>query len=203
MIRRIGLTGGVASGKSTVAEQFMALGAPVIDTDRIARDLTAPGALLTKRIFAEFGTELCAVDGSLNRRKLRERVFADPQQRRKLEGLLHPAIADRMETEVSALTTSTPYVVLMIPLLLEAGWQNQVDTIVVVDCPPDVQIERLRQRDGVTLELAQDMIAAQTSRDRRLAAADFVVTNSRQTSLDMLREQVRQLDCELSGRGPG
>lgn len=203
MIRRVGLTGGVASGKTTVAEQFLALGVPVIDTDRIARDLTAPGAPLTQRICAEFGTELCQPDGSLNRRELRERVFAHPQLRYRLEGMLHPAIAKAMDTEVATLDPSTPYVVLVIPLLLEAGWQSRVDTIVVVDCPTEVQIERLQQRDDVTLNLAQEMVAAQTSRDLRLAAADFVVNNAGPIHLDTLGEQVRQLDRELTGGRPG
>lgn len=201
-MHRVALTGGIASGKSTATECFAELGIPVIDTDRIARELTAPGTPLTRRICAEFGDAICAPDGSLERRAMRRRIFANPGLRRQLEQLLHPAIADAMEEEIAALQTASPYVLLVIPLLFEAGWENRVDRIVVVDCSPQVQLERLRRRDRITEELAEQMLASQVSREKRLAAADFVLHNSVDTSIAMLQKQVRELDRQLTGVVP-
>ena len=133
---------------------------------------------------------------------MRRRIFANPGLRRQLEQLLHPAIADAMEEEIAALQTASPYVLLVIPLLFEAGWENRVDRIVVVDCSPQVQLERLRRRDRITEELAEQMLASQVSREKRLAAADFVLHNSVDTSIAMLQKQVRELDRQLTGVVP-
>ncbi len=172
----VGLTGGIASGKSTVAELFAALGAGIIDTDLIARELVVPGSEALAAIVARFGREVLTPEGTLDRRRLREIVFADPARRRELEAILHPAI--RETALARAAESDAPYVVFVVPLLFETGFDRLVDRSLVVDCPEPVQIERLVARDGISAEKARAMLDAQLPRSERLAAADDVIDNS-------------------------
>lgn len=188
-VRRIGLTGGIASGKSTVANMFAALGVPVIDTDVIAREIVAPGQPALEEIVAAFGADLLGPDGSLDRRALRARVFADPADRHRLEGILHPRIRNR--TLELAAAAGGPYQVIVVPLLVESGFDRQVDEVVVVDCPEAEQVHRLTTRDGETAQQASRMLAAQVGRAARIAAADTVIDNS--GDLRATRAQVQAL----------
>jgi dephospho-CoA kinase len=143
---RIGLTGGIASGKSTVSRLFGALGVPVIDADEVARDVVAPGSMLLQQVFEKFGPQLRRADGSLDRTGLRRMVFADASRRRQLETLLHPAISVR--TEKLAAQAGGPYQIHVIPLLVETHAGARFDRVLVVDCPPALQLARLQARDG-------------------------------------------------------
>jgi dephospho-CoA kinase len=172
---RIGLTGGIASGKSAVADAFARRGAAIVDTDVIAREVVEPGRPALAAVVAAFGAEVLGPDGRLDRRALRRTVFADPEQRRRLEAILHPAIRAEMQRQAAA--AAGPYVVIAIPLLVENGLQSQVDRVLVVDCPPEVQLARLLARDGETAEGARAILAAQATRDQRLAVADDVIVN--------------------------
>ena len=198
---KIGLTGGVASGKSTVARAFANLGVAVIDSDRIARDIVEPGQPALAEVVAAFGPEIVGEDGRLDRKSLRELVFSDSSRRARLEAILHPRIAAELHARAGA--AGGPYQVLEIPLLLETGMQTQVDRVLVVDCPVEAQVQRLIERDGGTASDAHRIVAAQTGRDRRLAAADDVIVND--GALDSLVRSVRALDRsyrEISGHDP-
>jgi dephospho-CoA kinase len=173
---RIGLTGGIASGKSTVAELFASLGACIIDADRIAREVVEPGTELLQRVVDHFGPGILAPDGSLDRRALRRRVFADAAERAALEQLLHPAIRARMEA-LSA-TAAGAYQIHVVPLLIETGAKARYDRIAVVDCDETVQVARLLARDSITVQEARAALATQVARAARLAAADDVIDNS-------------------------
>jgi len=186
---RIGLTGGIASGKSTVAGLFAALGVPVIDADQIARELVAPGTGLLGRIVARFGAPLLGPGGELDRRALRERVFAQPAERAALEALMHPAIMTELRRRSEA--TSGAYQLLAIPLLVEHDLKASVDRVLVVDCSEELQLRRVQVRDGVTLAQARAVLAAQASRAARLAVADDVIVND--GDLERVREQVETL----------
>jgi dephospho-CoA kinase len=186
---RVGLTGGIASGKTTVARLFAALGVPVIDADELSREVTARGTALLARIAERFGAQLIRPDGSLNRRALREVVFADPQARADLEALTHPAIFEAVEQR-SALAGG-PYQILALPLLVEKHRERTLDRVLVVDCDEALQVRRLQARDGSTLERARAILAAQAPRAARLQAADDVIAND--ADLQSLRVQVEQL----------
>lgn len=186
---RIGLTGGIASGKSTVANLFAALGATIVDTDLLSREVVAPGSPLLRQITDRFGMAVQDGDGSLNRQELRKRIFEDPEQRKWLEALLHPAIR-KLTDERSAAATG-PYVIVAIPLLVETGGASRFDRVLVVDCDPEVQLARLMARDGSTREEALRMLAAQASREARLAVAHDVIRND--GDLTHLRDQVEEL----------
>lgn len=173
---RIGLTGGVASGKSTVAELFAKLGATVLDTDVIARQVTEPGQPALAALVAALGRGILAKDGRLDRARLRTRLFADAELRRTVESILHPAILTELGRQSRA--ASGPYQVLVIPLLVEGDRAGLVDRVLVVDCPPEMQIERLMLRDNETRVGAQAMLDAQAGRLERLAAADDVIVNN-------------------------
>ena len=188
-IFRVGLTGGIASGKSTVARLFAALGIPVIDSDELAREVVASGQPLLTRIASRFGAHVIAADGSLNRRALRDMVFADPKARADLEGLTHPAIAEASERR--AREAGGPYQIHAIPLLVEKKIESRVDRVLVVDCDEVVQIRRVQARDGSTLDQARAILAAQASRSARLEVADDVITND--GDLQGLRRQVEKL----------
>jgi dephospho-CoA kinase len=190
-IFRVGLTGGIASGKSTVADLFAARGVPVLDTDRIAREVVEPGQPALAEVVREFGPAVLGPDGRLDRPALRTRVFADTVARRKLEAILHPAI--RAELVRQSVAAGGPYQILVIPLLVEGGRVDTVDRVLVVDCPVETQLERLRARDDETPESAQRIIASQASREARLAAADDVITNAGRP--DELAAQVAALDA--------
>ena len=172
---RIGLTGGVASGKSAAADCFRDLGITVIDADQIARALLAPGQPLLAQVISEFGSQLLNPDGSLDRAALREQVFSSDKDRQRLEALTHPAIFARLAALAS--DAPGPYVVLEIPLLVETNAADRVDRVLVVDCEPAVQLSRLLARDGIDQALAERMLAAQASREARRAAASDLLLN--------------------------
>lgn len=172
---RIGLTGGIASGKTTVADFFAELGAPVIDTDAIAREVVAKGAPALNDIRKVFGDGVFKADGSLDRKEMRSIVFADNDKRRQLEGILHPVI--RALTESKAKLVTYPYMIIVVPLLVESPMKDWVDRVLVVDCRADTQLSRLRLRDMEDDDQARRMIATQASRDERLAIADDVIPN--------------------------
>lgn len=181
---RIGLTGGIASGKSTVAELFGARGIPVIDTDEIARQIVAPGRPAHRQVVEAFGSEVLDDSGALDRRRLRGLVFADPMQRRRLEAILHPAILEEMTRQSEK--AGGPYQILVIPLLIETAGESDIDRILVIDSPVELQIRRLLARDAENEPQARAMIAAQASREQRLAVADDVIVNdSDRAALDV------------------
>lgn len=173
---RVGLTGGIASGKTTLSRLFAALGVPIIDADEISRGLSKPGQAGYKRIVAHFGKDILDADGELDRAKLRAQVFADPAQRRRLEALLHPLIFAAMDDAVAALG-NIPYCILAIPLLVETDCRQRVDRVLVVDVPETVQYRRLQARDGLNDDGIRQILAAQSNRQTRLQAADDVIHN--------------------------
>ncbi len=192
----IGLTGGIASGKSTVAARFAVLGAAVVDTDAVAHELTAPQGAAMPAIEQAFGENYLNPDGSLNRTAMRALVFAQPDKRKILESILHPMIHNL--TQARGNTMAGPYVVFVVPLLVESNkWRSQVDRIAVVDCDPAVQMARLIQRPGVNAEQASQIIAVQAMREVRLAAADDVISNHADTltllgRVDVLHDEYLQ-----------
>ena len=171
----VGLTGGIASGKSLLADELARLGAPVIDGDLVAREIVRPGTPALAEIRAAFGPEFILADGTMDRRRMREHVFAKPAERFRLERITHPRIRDRLAEWRDAQTA--PYCVLVVPILIETGIHALVDRILVVDAPEDVQRSRLVQRDGIDERLAGQMIAAQATRTERLTHADDVFRN--------------------------
>ncbi len=173
---RVALTGGIASGKTAVANLFATHAVPVIDTDVIAREVVEPGQPALAAVIDAFGTQVLAEDGRLDRPRLREQIFGDADARRRLEAILHPAIRAEMERKSRA--AGGPYQVLVIPLLVEGGRRDHVDRVLVVDVPEATQIERLVRRDGVTREQAEGALRAQASREARLAFADDVIENT-------------------------
>jgi dephospho-CoA kinase len=174
-VPRIALTGGIASGKSTVARLFAALGAKLIDTDQIARDVVAPPSAVLDRIAARFGPGILQANGSLDRAQLRRQVFADATARTDLEAIMHPAI----HAEVARLARQLggPYQLVAIPLLVETGTQDQYDRVLLVDASAETQKRRLQLRDGVDAAAAERMLAAQSSRDARRAIAHDIIDN--------------------------
>ncbi|MBN8279887.1 MAG: dephospho-CoA kinase [Gammaproteobacteria bacterium] len=172
---RVGLTGGIACGKSTVARLFADLGVPVIDTDDLARDVVAPGTPGLAAVTAAFGADLTLPDGTLDRARLRSVVFADPARRAALEAILHPLILARLEA-LSA-TRGGPYQLLVVPLLFESGLESRVDRVLVVDCSESVQRARLRQRDGETEAGIDRILAAQLDGKSRRDRADDLLRN--------------------------
>ena len=176
----IGLTGGIGSGKSTVGDAFAAHGIAVIDTDAIAHALSAPGGAAIAAIRAAFGPDFIGADGAMDRARMRDRVFENPQERLRLEGLLHPLI--RAETARQSALARSPYVILMIPLLVEAArrdpqWRARFDRVAVVDCRETTQISRVMARNGFTEEAVLRILTAQATRAERLVAADDVIDN--------------------------
>lgn len=172
---RIGLTGGIASGKSLVADLFAARGVPVIDTDVIARDVVRPGQPALEEIEREFGPDVLDPGGGLDRRRLRELVFADEARRRALEAILHPRI--RSEAVRKSAAAGGDYQIIVVPLLVESPMRQFMDRILVVDCSEQTQLERLLARDTETEERARRILAAQASRETRLGIADDVLEN--------------------------
>jgi len=188
---RIGLTGGIGSGKSTVAAALAALGAAIVDTDAISRSLTLSGGAAMPAIAAQFGAEFVDASGALDRARMRELVFAEPAARQRLEAILHPLI--RAETARQAEAAGDAVVVFDVPLLIESGrWREQVDRVLVVDCREATQIERVMARSGWTREAVQAVLAQQASRTARRAGADAVIYNDG-LSLPELRDEVKAL----------
>jgi dephospho-CoA kinase len=174
-VYRVGLTGGVASGKSTVTRIFRGLGVPIIDTDELARDVVEPGQPPLERLVERFGASILTADGHLDRPALRTIVFSDPKARADLEALIHPAIGAEVESRSAA--SGGPYQILVIPLLVEKNLGPQLDRVLLVDCEEEMQIQRLRARDGSTLEEARAILNAQASRTARLQVAHDVIKN--------------------------
>lgn len=172
---RIGLTGGIGSGKSTVASLFQHHGVPVIDADALAHAALAPGGSAYADVVAAFGRDIVRNDGTLDRARLRACVFADPGERRRLESLVHPVVRAGVQSQTAQL--HAPYVIVMIPLLIETGQQDLVDRVLVVDADETLQIERVRRRGLADAEI-RAIMAAQASRSRRLAQADDVIANN-------------------------
>jgi dephospho-CoA kinase len=172
----VGLTGGIGSGKSTVADMFAARGAAVIDTDVIAHQLTAADGAAIAPITAEFGSTFIDAGGAMDRAKMRAHVFSDPLAKQRLEAILHPLI--RAETARAAENAEGPYLIFVVPLLVESGnWRERVQRILAVDCDEQVQLERVMRRNAMTLPQVQAIMATQASRQQRLQAADDVIVN--------------------------
>lgn len=172
----VALTGGIGSGKSTVANAFVALGIDMVDADVIARQVVAPGTPALEQIAARFGAAILLPDGQLNRPALRERIFADPQQTQWLNGLLHPLI--QTETQRQLAQAQSPWCLWVVPLLVENQLQQRASRVLVVDVPREVQLARTIARDGISQQQAERILAAQATRDARLAAADDIIDNS-------------------------
>lgn len=188
----VGLTGGIGSGKTTVAQLFADLGAAVVDTDLIAHELTSAGGRAMPAIATAFGQEVLREDGSLNRAAMRRLSFSDPIQRQRLEGILHPLICEESLTRCRRAEGSSPYVLLVVPLLIESGaYRDHVSRILVVDCDEARQIERVMARSGLSENEVRAIMAVQANRSTRLAAADDVVDNDG-SSLE-LRARVSEL----------
>ncbi|MXN78776.1 dephospho-CoA kinase [Burkholderia sp. 4701] len=176
----VGLTGGIGSGKTTVADLFAARGATIVDTDLIAHRITAPGGLAMLAIEQAFGPGFVAADGSLDRAKMRTLIFSDDAARRRLEAITHPLI--RAETDREAREAQGAYLMYVVPLLVESGsWKARVDRVLVVDCDVETQIARVMRRNGFTREQVEAIVARQATRDARLAAADDVIVNDATT----------------------
>jgi len=186
---RIGLTGGIASGKSTVAGLFKALGVPVYDTDAIARELVEPGQPALQQIIQVFSKKILDANGQLDRQKLKQQVFASEVDRNKLEAILHPRIRESLLAKIQQ--CNTPYCIAVIPLLVEKHWQDIVDRVLVVDAPEAIQIQRTQQRDQLSESLIRRIINSQISREERLAVADDVIDNN--GAPDTLQARVNQL----------
>lgn len=187
MRKVVAVTGGIGSGKTEVCRCFESLGVPVVDLDRIAHDMSVPGSSAMQAVRAAFGDDMFDDAGQLNRRKLRELVFAAPEALDQLNHIMHPAIRNEAIRQIEQL--QTPYVVLAIPLLVESreDW-HMIDHVIVVDCDVQTQLARVMQRSQLSEQMAQAIIAAQSSREARLALADTVLDNTR--SLDDLQENV-------------
>ena len=197
---KLGLTGGIGSGKTQVANLLAAWGASVIDTDLIAHSLTAPTGRAIEPIRQVFGAEVIEASGALNRSRMRELVFADSARRVELEAILHPLIAQAVRQEAEQ--AEGLYIVFVVPLLVESGrWRQQIDRLCVVDCDQTTQIQRVQARSGIELATIQNILAAQATREQRLAVADDVIDNSKAVSMAALEKQVLVLHqgwCNLA-----
>lgn len=191
---RVGLTGGIASGKSTVADLFAELGVPVIDTDIIAREVVEPGQPALDEIRERFGADVIDASGNLDRTTMRKAIFSDETARLDLEAIVHPRIG--AETRRQADAAGGGYQLIVVPLLVGSPLKEFVDRVLVVDCQEETQIRRLLERDTETIEQAERILAAQASREDRLAIADDVINNDH--SLEHVRDQVVDLDRKYS-----
>lgn len=172
----VGLTGGIGSGKTTVADMFAARGAAIIDTDQIAHQLTAPGGSAIPEIRAEFGEAFLTADGAMDRSRMRAYVFSEPSAKARLEAILHPLI--RIDTERAAAEAQGTYLIFAVPLLVESGsWKQRVSRVLVVDCAEETQVRRVMMRSGLGEPQVRAIMAAQATRQQRLAAADDVIDN--------------------------
>lgn len=188
----VGLTGGIGSGKSTVADLFAARGAALVDTDVIAHQLTGPHGVAMSAIVGAFGDSIRRADGGLDRAAMRRLVFSDRSAKARLEAILHPLIRQESETRCAAAVTTAPYVLLVVPLLVESGtYRERADRILVVDCDTAIQVSRVMARSGLAAEEVEAIIASQASRAARRAAADDVVFND--SGLEELMPQVAAL----------
>ena len=191
----VGLTGGIGSGKSAAADEFVRLGATVVDTDAIAHELTAAGGAAIPSLRGLFGPAYFDASGAMDRAKVRATVFADPSAKKNLEALLHPMIRAESERRIAA--SAGPYVIYVVPLLIESGnYRERVQRVAVVDCPEDVQLERVRRRSRLGEDEVRRIIASQVPRAQRRAAADDVIDNS--STVDALHKQVRDLHLKYT-----
>lgn len=192
----VGLTGGIGSGKTTVANLFAAQGAGLVDADEISRKLTAPAQPAVAEIARKFGAQFIAADGSLDRARMRNLVFADATARKDLEAILHPLV--RQESTRQIVASTAPYVIVVVPLLIESGaYRGRMDRILVVDCAPEIQISRVMERSGLSRSEVLAIIATQASRQQRLNEADDVIHND--DGLEMLSAQVTRLHLRYVG----
>lgn len=193
MTWRVGLTGGIGSGKSTVLAMLAARGAAVIDADAISRSTTAAGGAAIEAIAREFGADFITAEGAMDRERMRAHAYADAQARRRLEAIIHPLVGQESERQVTAaLAAGAPCIVFDIPLLVESGrWRSQVDKVVVVDCKPETQLARVVARSGLAPDAVRGIMAAQATRAQRLAAADIVICNEGLT-LEQLEAEAAQ-----------
>lgn len=185
----IGITGGIGSGKSTVAQMFAALGVPVLDADQLTRDLVKPGGPALVAVIALFGRDCLQPDGALDRAWVRRKIFSDSVSKQQLEAILHPAVREHMQTWIR--TVQAPYCILVIPLLLETGQIDLVDRVVVVDIPEKEQLKRVAARDRLSHNAIHGIMASQADRNARLAAADDIIDND--TNPDTLKRRVAEL----------
>lgn len=189
----VGLTGGIGSGKSTIADEFAALGVPIIDADIVAREVVAKGTPLLAQIAEHFGSQILTADGELNRAKLRQIVFHQPQEKTWLNNLLHPAIRNEMLKQLDEV--DFPYALWVVPLLIENKLTEFCQRILVVDVSPEIQLERTLKRDQSNLDTIKNIIQSQVSRDERLSYADDVIENNLPLAenLENLQQQVQKL----------
>lgn len=191
----VGLTGGIGSGKSAAADEFARLGAALVDTDAISHRLTGAGGAAIPAIQRIFGEGYVLSSGAMDRKRMRERVFSDAAARKSLEGLLHPMIRAESERQIAA--AGGPYVIHVVPLLVESGgYRERVDRVLVVDCPEDLQVERVRGRSGLSADEARAIVRTQAPRAERLAAADDLIDNS--GTLQELHRQVEALHAKYA-----
>ncbi len=190
-MRRIGLTGGIASGKSTISDALARKGLPVIDTDVISRELMQPGEPGFAASIAHFGSSILDKNGEIDRAALRRRVFDNPAERQWLEAMLHPLIRERVRQQADKLKDGN--VIIVVPLLFESGFDDLVDLSIAIDCPREIQLERLMQRDGVDRRLAEQMLDAQLSNEERLRRADLSIRNDGSRPAEQLAEEVLRL----------
>jgi dephospho-CoA kinase len=191
---RLGLTGGIGSGKSTIAAMLRAAGATVVDADAISRQATASGGSAIEAIRLQFGSEFITAEGALDRDRMRAAAFADPGARKRLEAIVHPLVGHETARQTqAAVDAGSRCIVFDVPLLVEsAHWRARVDQVLVLDCTPEVQIERTLQRSGLARPVVEQIMASQASRATRLNAADMVIFNVG-LSLDALAQEVRQI----------
>lgn len=199
---RVGLTGGIGSGKTAVADLLARQGAAVIDTDAISHALTAPGGLAIEPLRREFGSSVIGQDGAMDRARMRELVFSDPQAKARLEAIIHPLIGQEVERQAGE--REGAYQVFVVPLLVESGrWRDRVDRICVVDCDEATQVQRVQRRSGLAPEMIARIMNAQASRAERLAVADDVIVNDGSTTREQLVERAlaqHRLWLELAAR---
>jgi len=186
---KIGLTGGIGSGKSSVSALFADLGVPVIDMDVLAREVVMPGQPALQEIIRLFGEHVCDANGELKRRRVRDIIFTDPNKRRQLEAIIHPAIREQVRRRLNNM--DSPYCIIVIPLLFETGQKDMIDRILVVDSRPEDQLQRTMRRDNISKDDVQNIMATQVSRQTRLELADDIINNSE--GIPRLKEQVQQL----------
>lgn len=200
----VGLTGGIGSGKSAVADCFAGLGAAIVDSDEIARSLTAARGAAVGAISDAFGAEFITSEGALDRARMRALVFSDPAARVRLEAILHPLIRELTEAAAAEATGRAPYVIIVVPLLIESGtWRSRVDRLLVIDCSTATQEARVRARSGLDATMTRSIIAQQATRAERLDAADDVLVNEgRLTDLVPRVERLHRRYCGLASVAP-
>ncbi|WP_018873054.1 dephospho-CoA kinase [Thioalkalivibrio sp. ALJ16] len=194
---RVGLTGGIGCGKSRVGDLFASLGVPVLDADTINRELQAPGHDLYAAIIDHFGPGVLDARGHLDRGALRSRIFTDPGERQALEALVHPAVEAAIEERLARLPDRPAYALIVVPLLFEAGWEQRFDHVIVVDCDPFEQVERVSRRDGRSPAEVEAIIEAQMNREERRLRADSTIHNTGKTTDAELAQQVADCDARL------